>query len=74
MFAALSLGDTLCWYPICDVTPYAIEIRTWIFECNIISAICTPDIPHGNYTLYAAITEHGLYNIWRLDSVTISIR
>ena len=33
----------------------------------------TSDIPIGDYTFYAAIAEHGTYNVIGLDAVTIKL-
>jgi hypothetical protein len=74
MYAAILIGNYLFWYPLWDNSPHTNEIQPGIWDQIIATIQVSNNIPIGSYSFYAAITEHGTYNIKGLDSVTITIR
>jgi hypothetical protein len=74
MYAAILLGETLYFYPLWDSTPHATEIGKGTWDNKILEFQYTSDILPGNYYFYAAIAEHGTYDVLGLNSVTVALK
>jgi hypothetical protein len=72
LYTATCLNNILYWYPSWDYIPVPIEINGSVFEITILD-VNYYNILKSDYTFYAAITEHGTYNLLDLDSVIIRI-
>ncbi|MBU1625936.1 PQQ-binding-like beta-propeller repeat protein [bacterium] len=73
LYAALLAGTTLLWYPMWNDIPYPTVVDEEIWFETIASFTCVPEIPPGNYSFYAAITQNRTYEVIDIDSVTIRI-